>query len=65
MHNSVFIILTPNEVEEIYSFCKLKKQNIVLKSSNCGIGDAKKITTQKEYSNRENKWLNITDYDSW
>ena len=59
------IILTPKEVDDLCRFKATVKQNVVIKSSNCGIGDAIKVTTQEEYSAEIDNWVNITDYDSW
>lgn len=66
MNKIKFIILTPLEVEEIYSFSKLKKQNVVIRSANCGgIGDSLHITTQNDYNCRMNNWVDITDYEAF
>lgn len=68
MQEEKWIILTPNEIQEIYKFCAVhNSQNVIIFDTPCGgIGNLLHIATQNEWHEDKNcNKKDITDYDSW
>ena len=68
MSEEKYIILTHNEIQQIFKFCATHNyENVVIFSNNCGgIGDTLHIALQDEWNDNKNcEKQNITDYESF